>query len=35
MSFAYHRNRSGVRIEVVATAMREAMESFLFLPDGS
>ncbi len=35
VSFAYHRNRSGVRIEVVATAMREAMESFLFLPDGS
>ncbi len=34
VSFAYHRNRSGVRIEVVATAMREAME-FLFRPDGS
>ncbi len=34
MSFAYHRNDFGVRIEVVATAMREAM-SFLFLPDGS
>ncbi len=34
VSFAYHRNDFGVRIEVVATAMREAM-SFLFLPDGS
>ncbi|MGA3146535.1 MAG: VOC family protein [Acidimicrobiales bacterium] len=34
VSFAYHGNEFGVRIEVVATAMREAM-SFLFLPDGS
>jgi catechol 2,3-dioxygenase-like lactoylglutathione lyase family enzyme len=32
VSFAYHRNDFGVRIEVVATAMREAM-SFLFVPD--
>ncbi len=35
VSFAYHRTGSGVRIEVVATEMRPAMESFLFLPDGS
>jgi hypothetical protein len=33
VSFAYHRNEFGVRIEIVATAMREAMESFLFLAE--
>ncbi|HUD16369.1 MAG TPA: VOC family protein [Acidimicrobiales bacterium] len=32
-SFAYHRNELGVRIEIVDTAMREAMGSFLFQPD--
>ncbi len=32
-SFAYHRNELGVRIEIVDTAMREAMASFLFRPD--
>jgi catechol 2,3-dioxygenase-like lactoylglutathione lyase family enzyme len=35
VSFAYHRNESGVRFEVVAAEMRPAMESFLFLPDES
>jgi hypothetical protein len=32
VSFAYHRNDSGVRIEIVDAGMREAM-SFLFHPD--
>ncbi len=34
VSFAYHRNDLGVRIEVVDTAMRDAM-SFLFSPGES
>ena len=34
MSFAYHRNDLGVRIEIVDSAMREAM-GFLFQPDES
>jgi hypothetical protein len=34
VSFAYHRNDLGVRIEIVDTAMREAM-AFLFRPDGN
>jgi hypothetical protein len=33
-SFAYHRNNSGVRIEIVDATMREAM-GFLFRPDES
>jgi hypothetical protein len=33
-SFAYHRNDLGVRIEIVDSAMRDAM-SFLFQPDES
>ena len=32
VSFAYHRNDLGVRIEIVDSAMRDAME-FLFRPD--
>jgi len=32
LSFAYHRNDLGVRIEIVDATMREAM-SFLFQPD--
>jgi hypothetical protein len=34
VSFAYHRNQLGVRVEIVDAAMREAM-SFLFQPDES
>jgi hypothetical protein len=34
VSFAYHRNDLGVRIEIVDGAMREAM-AFLFRPDGA
>ena len=34
VSFAYHRNGLGVRVELVDSAMREAM-SFLFQPDRS
>jgi hypothetical protein len=34
VSFAYHRNDLGVRIEIVDTAMRDAM-GFLFRPDAS
>jgi hypothetical protein len=34
VSFAYHRNDLGVRIEIVDTAMRDAM-AFLFRPDES
>jgi Glyoxalase/Bleomycin resistance protein/Dioxygenase superfamily len=34
LSFAYHRNEIGVRIEIVDATMREAM-SFLFEPDES
>ena len=33
VSFAYHRNGLGVRIEIVAADMRETM-AFLFQPDG-
>jgi catechol 2,3-dioxygenase-like lactoylglutathione lyase family enzyme len=33
VSFAYHRNELGVRIEIVDVAMRDAM-SFLFEPKG-
>jgi catechol 2,3-dioxygenase-like lactoylglutathione lyase family enzyme len=33
VSFAYHRNELGVRIEIVDAAMRDAM-SFLFEPEG-
>ena len=32
VSFAYHRNSLGIRIEIVDAAMREAM-AFLFRPD--
>jgi Glyoxalase/Bleomycin resistance protein/Dioxygenase superfamily len=32
VSFAYHRNNLGIRIEIVDAAMREAM-AFLFRPD--
>ena len=32
VSFAYHRNDLGIRIEIVDAAMRETM-SFLFRPD--
>ena len=32
VSFAYHRNELGVRIEIVDAAIREAM-GFLFQPD--
>ena len=34
VSFAYHRNELGVRIEIVDSAMSDAME-FLFRPDES
>ncbi len=33
VSFAYHRNELGVRIEIVDAAMRDVM-SFLFEPEG-
>jgi hypothetical protein len=33
MSFAYHLNALGVRIEIVDAAMREVMGSYLFRPE--
>jgi hypothetical protein len=33
VSFAYHRNDLGVRIEIVDSAMRQVMASFLFRPE--
>ena len=32
--FAYHRDRLGVRLELVDAAMREMMEGWLFTPEG-
>jgi hypothetical protein len=35
VSFAYHRNELGARIELVDAALRPTMEGFLFRPESS